>query len=298
MMALMSEILVTRAENGLTTLEVLSRHVPAAPASYLRQLLRQGKVRRLEVPLHAATIVRTGDRLLLPAGRRLTELLQASESQRVEVLLETDQWLVVDKPTGIAVHRGVGHELDNLTDRVQQWLTAQGAPFRVSPVHRLDAGTSGPVLFAKGRRAAGVLGRTFMQAGVEKTYLALTGGELPDQGILTSPVPAKGRLKDAATLFQVLARSPWLILLKLELLSGRTHQIRRQLADAGHPLAGDRRYGGPRLLGLDRPFLHCSRLAWHDPFGAGRVAVESPLSEDLQTVLARHGLAPPGQTAE
>ncbi len=297
-MALMNELLVTRAEDGLTTLEVLSRHVPAAPVAYLRQLLRQGKIRRLGQPLDAATIVQAGDRLLLPASGRLADLLHASESRRIEVLLETDQWLVVDKPAGIAVHRGVGHETDNLTDRVQRWLAAKKAPFRASPVHRLDVGTSGPVLFAKGRRAAGVLGRTFMQDGVEKTYLALAAGVLPDQGILTSPVPAKGTLKDAATRFQVFGRSPSLTLLKLELLSGRTHQIRRQLADAGHPLAGDRRYGGPRLPGLDRPFLHCCKLAWNDPFGSGRVAVESPLPADLQAVLTRHGLTPREQTVK
>jgi 23S rRNA pseudouridine955/2504/2580 synthase len=292
----MNEVLITRAEDGLTALEALSRHVPAAPASYLRQLLRQGKVRRLERPLDAATVVQTGDRLLLPDSRRLADLFHASEIRRIDVLLETDHWLVVDKPAGTAVHRGLGHETDNLTDRVQQWLAAQGAPFRASPVHRLDVGTSGPVLFAKGKRAAGLLGRTFMQDEVEKSYLALAAGDLPDQGVLTSPVPAKGRLKDAATRFRVLGRSPSLILLKLELLSGRTHQIRRQLADARHPLAGDRRYGGPRLSGLDRPFLHCCKLAWHDPFGTGLVAVERPLPGDLQAVLARQGFGACEQT--
>ncbi len=298
MIAFMNDLLVTGAENGLTALEVLTRHIPAAPVAYLRQLLRQGKVRRLGQPLDAATVVEAGDRLRLPASGRLADLLHASECQRIEVLLETRQWLVVGKPAGTAVHRGVGHETNNLTDRVQRWLAAQGAPFRASPVHRLDVGTSGPVLFAKGRQAAGVLGRTFMQGQVEKTYLALAAGQLPDQGILSSPVPAKGRMKDAATRFQVVGRSPSFILLKLELLSGRTHQIRRQLADAGHPLAGDRRYGGPRLPGLDRPFLHCRKLAWDDPFDNNRVSVEYPLPADLQAVLARHGLSPHEQTVK
>jgi RluA family pseudouridine synthase len=290
MMSLMNELLVTPAENGLTALEVLIRQVPAAPGAYLRQLLRQDKIRRSGEPLAESTLVQSGDRLLLPDSGRLAALLRDSQNRRIEILLETSQWLVVGKPAGLAVHRGLGHETDNLTDRVQRWLAAQGAAFRAAPVHRLDVGTSGPVLFAKGRKAAGVLGRAFMEGRVEKTYLALAAGRLPDRGVLSSPVPAKGAMKEAATRFRALERSPAFVLLELELLSGRTHQIRRQLADAGHPLAGDRRYGGPSLPGLDRPFLHCRKLAWHDPSSDTPVNVEDPLPEDLRTILTRQGI--------
>jgi 23S rRNA-/tRNA-specific pseudouridylate synthase len=293
MMAAMSNLIITPAETGLTGLEVLEKRIPAAPAAYLRQLFRQGKILLAGNPVTAGTVLRCGDQLVLPGSDRLKDLIEASQKMTVEILLENPLWMAVYKPAGLAVHRGTGHEGDNLTNRVQAWLRNLREPFRAFPVHRLDAGTSGPVLYAKGRQAAGALGRALMAGELEKSYLALAPGRLPDEGLLASPVPAKGKLKEAATRYRVLAANPEYMLLQLELLSGRNHQIRRQMADAGHPLAGDQRYGGPALPGLDRPFLHCCRLVWPDPESAARQCVTCPLPEDLTRALTALGLEIP-----
>jgi RluA family pseudouridine synthase len=285
----MHEWIVNEAEAGLTVLELLQQRLPGVPTAYLRQLLRGGKVREAGQALAAGSRLPAGGRLTLPDSRRLAELQQAAE-RTVEILAETPNLLVAFKPAGLAVHRGVGHEQDNLTERMQALMRQRHEKFRIAPAHRLDAETSGPVIFGKGTKAIAGLGKLFMEQRVEKVYLALVAGAMPASGLLTSPVPAKEKLKESTTAFRTLAAAGGYSLLELRLQTGRTHQIRRQLADAGHPLAGDRRYRGPAPRGLDRLFLHCSRLALHDPFDHRPVNIVSNLPAELTALLAALGM--------
>lgn len=289
----MNEWMVSEAEAGLTVLELLQRRIPEAPTAYLRQLLRGGKIRQSGQPLGAESRLTAGARLSLPDSQRLAELQQAAD-RAVEVLCETSSHLVVFKPAGLAVHRGVGHEKDNLTERVRALMRRRREPFKIAPIHRLDVETSGPVIFGKGARAIAGLGKQFMERRVEKVYLALVAGKMPASGLLTSPVPAKEKLKEAATAFRALSAGGGYSLLELHLLTGRTHQIRRQLADAGHPLAGDSRYRGPAPAGLSRLFLHCSRLSLRDPFDLTPVDIVSELPAELAAVLSAMGMGVPG----
>jgi RluA family pseudouridine synthase len=289
MMSGMNELTIHEAETGLTVLEILQRRLPGAPAAYLRQLLRSGKVRAAGRPLDAGSRLPADARLTLPDSRRLAELLQAAE-RTVEILAESPSLLVAFKPAGLAVHSGVGHEEDNLTERVRALMHRRHAPFKVAPAHRLDAETSGPVIFGKGDRAIAGLGKQFMERRVEKFYLALVAGKMLGSGLLTSPVPAKEKLKEATTAFRTLAAGGGYSLLELHLQTGRTHQIRRQLADAGHPLAGDARYRGPTPAGLNRLFLHCSRLSLHDPLAQTPVTIVSELPAELAAALSALGM--------
>lgn len=281
----MLEYRIRNSDAGLTCLQYLSLRIPAAPPAYLRQLLRKGKIRvdgesaAADAPLEAGTV------LALPQSARLQELAAEAAPMLIDILYEDDLMLVVDKPSGLAVHRSKGHERDNLLERVRRRGQALGQNFQIAPVHRLDAETSGPVLFGKGRQAVSALGKMFMAGGVEKSYLALVKGDLPDRGRLETPVPAKGRLKDAATRYRVRRRLGRYLLLELHLESGRTHQIRRQLADRGLPPAGDRRYRGPAVDGLQRLFLHCERLGFRSPFSGKPFVVESPLPPQLADTL-------------
>jgi 23S rRNA pseudouridine955/2504/2580 synthase len=288
----MNEWLVSEAEAGLTVLELLQRRLPEAPTAYLRQLLRGGKIRQSGQPLGAESKLPVGARLSLPDSQRLSELQQAAE-RAVEVLSESPSLLVVFKPAGLAVHRGVGHEKDNLTERVRALVRRRREPFKIAPIHRLDVETSGPVIFGKGARAIAGLGKQFMERQVEKVYLALVSGRMPASGLLTSPVPAKAKLKEAATAFRALSAGSGYSLLELRLQTGRTHQIRRQLADAGHPLAGDSRYRGPTPAGLSRLFLHCCRLSLRDPFDLTVVDIVSELPAELADVLSSLGMGVP-----
>jgi 23S rRNA-/tRNA-specific pseudouridylate synthase len=188
---------------------------------------------------------------------------------------------VIDKPAGLAVHRAPGHD-DNLLQRVTDFLRLRGETFRVSPAHRLDIGTSGAVLIGKGRAASGRLGKMIMAGQVAKRYLAMVSGSITEPGELTSPVPAKGRPKAALTRFRPVAAAGGCTLLELELVTGRRHQIRRQLAEAGCPVLGDTRYGGTVMPGLARIFLHCHQLIFQQPETGAMISINSALPEELQ----------------
>lgn len=250
-----------RIRGGRLLAETLALRIPAAPRAYLRQLLRKGKVCSHGHPLAEGTTVTSGMRLTLPASTRLAELFEASGIPPWSLLYEDQAAMVVFKPAGLAVHQAVGHD-DNLTSRVTRFLALRHAPYRAAPVHRLDIGTSGPVLFGKGREATGQYGRLLMTGRIGKGYLALVAGNVPALGELTTPVPQDDLLKTALTRYRRLATVGELCLLELDLVTGRPHQARRQLADAGWPIVGDRRYGGRAWPGLDHPFLHSHRLCF------------------------------------
>ncbi len=293
MMEVMHSLRVHIEEAGLSAFEFLRARIPAAPPAFLRQILRRGKVMVGDRPANEHSPLEAGETVDLPRSQRLQEFLTAKSPPAVEILHEDSTTLAVFKPSGLAVHRGVGHEEDNLVRRVEALLKSRKAPYRAAPAHRLDVGTSGPVLFAKGRRAAALLGALFQGDQVEKTYLALASGSLPETGRLTGGVPAKGKFKEASALYRRLAEGESLTLLEVRLLTGRTHQIRRQLADAGHPLAGDARYGGILLPGLAHPFLHCRRLALPSPEGGQRLELDVPLPDALVRLLEDLGLSWP-----
>jgi RluA family pseudouridine synthase len=279
---------VEQSENNLTVLEFLQRRIPAAPKGYLRQLLKKGKVHDTTGPVTAQDRLHPGDKVKLPYSDRLRKLIDMPPPPVIDVtiLYESREILIVDKPAGLAIHAGVGHEDDNLTGRVESLLTQRGDKFKVAPIHRLDLETSGPVLFGKGKRACSELGKMFMRHDVDKYYLALAAGKTPSSGKLRSTILAKGKPKEALTEFRALNRTDKATLLELRLHSGRQHQIRRQLADLGHPIFGDRRYGGPCPAELPRIFLHCCRLAFIDPFSGARLNIRSPLPADLENFLS------------
>ncbi len=289
----MNKLTVTSKSSGQSLLAFLQEQIPAAPAAYLQQLIRKGKLRLNGQTATGHTPLQAEDVLTLPGNKRLAEFLLESHREKIEVLLEGPDFLAVYKPAGLAIHRGAGHETDNLADRVDNWLKRRRLPFGAFPVHRLDVGTSGPVLFAKGRRAAGILGDYFMTGQVEKHYMALVVGETADSGELHTPVPAKGKLRKATTRYRRMAGNQHYTFLRLELLSGRKHQIRRQLADAGHPLVGDRRYRGPNILDRQMPFLHCCALSWPGASEGQRLTVNCPLPQELKHLLSAVGLRPP-----
>ncbi len=294
----MIELQISHHEEGLTPVELLQRRIPAAPAAYLRQLLRKNKVLLNRRPAEESSLLSPGDTLALPESARVRELLDAPPPPKVTILFEDRNILIALKPAGLAIHESLGHENDNLLLRVRKLLKERRLPCMVAPIHRLDLETSGPVLFGKGRAAVSALGKLFIEGDTRKVYLALVAGKLEGSGTLNTPVSAKGKVKEAATGYRSITSSGRYSLVELELHSGRTHQIRQQLADAGHPLAGDRRYGGPTIAGLQRTFLHCRHLGFLSPFDNTPIRIDCPLDSDLERVLNRvlpnDGRAEPG----
>ena len=214
-----------------------------------------------------------------------------------------DSIIVVDKPAGLVVHPGAGNDEGTLVNgllALHPELAGVGDPVRPGIVHRLDAGSTGLLVVARTEEARLHLIDQFVDHSAGRTYLALVWGrpEAP-HGVIDAPigrshrdpmrmaVVADGR--DARTEYEVgVSHSdrgePTLLECRLE--TGRTHQIRVHLSSIGHPLVGDPWYGQRRpTLGLDRPFLHASRLELEHPATGERVAFESPLPADLRGVL-------------
>jgi len=170
-------------------------------------------------------------------------------------------------------------------------------------VHRLDRGTSGALVFARTREAAGSLGRAFEGGRVDKRYLALVRGFPPDAGVIDHPIPKTedGARVPALTRFRVLARSTVdrcsLVLAMPE--TGRLHQVRRHLSHINHPIVGDVKHGSGEInrhyragYALHRLALHAVSIAFDHPVAMGepRVDVIAPLPEDLGAALLALGL--------
>ena len=206
----------------------------------------------------------------------------------IELLYVDEHVVAVNKPSGLLVHRGWDDDEDVVLFRVRD---AVGA--KVSPVHRLDRGTSGALLFARTTEAASALGRDFEAGRVEKRYLALVRGTPPDAGIIDQPVPKKeaGERVPARTRFRRIARSTVDRCSLVEAMpeTGRLHQIRRHLKHLNHPLVGDVNYGKGdvnRLFreryGLHRLALHAAALAFAHPFTGVPTSIAAPLPDDLR----------------
>ncbi len=281
------EYKINDASAGMEAREFLQRKISVAPAAYLNQLFKKGKVLRATHSLKADDLLQTGDLLSLPESARLLELIALSGQQPEPpvILYENSMLLIADKPAGLAVHSSQGHETVNLTNLLQQQIDKTDKKYRISPVQRLDLETSGACLFGKGRKALGELGKLLMDRELKKTYLALVSGEYSGPQELTTKVHAKGKMKEASCLVRTLTSNNSASLLQIELLSGRQHQIRQQLFQQGCPLFGDRRYHGPCPPEFQRVFLHCYKLSFHSPFGGDPIEVCSRLPEDLSAFL-------------
>jgi len=281
---------VTEYEHGLPILKALALRIPTAPTGFLRKSCSKERLRRETIILSATTTVNAGDELALSVSRRMEEILAQCPLLPGQILHEDRYALVLDKPAGLATH-ATGSREDNLQERLQDYLKARGETYRVSPIHRLDRGTSGPLLFGKGKRATGNLGKLFMRGAIDKEYLALVTGKPPLVGTLLSPVPSHGKFKPAEAHFRRLAQCGEFSLLQLQLLTGRSHQLRRQLAAVGCSILGDSRYGGKPWPGLANPCLHCSSLTFTSLEDDAPRTVRSAIPAPLQAILTETGLA-------
>jgi 23S rRNA pseudouridine1911/1915/1917 synthase len=214
------------------------------------------------------------------------------------IAYEDEHLIVIDKGPGLVVHPGRGHRQDTLSQLLAP-LLAGGDPERAGIVHRLDRDTSGLMVVARSEQAHRRLQAELAARRIEREYLALVEGRPPSRaGTVDAPVGRDPRVRtrmavggagarEARTNFKLERALPRASLLSLRLETGRTHQIRVHLQAIGFPVAGDPEYGTPGLFGLERQFLHATRLAFEHPVGGQRVEVRSPLPADLADALER-----------
>lgn len=291
--------------------------LPDLSRSRLQQLIEQGRVvvdgrpRRPSARLEPGQHVSVDEPEPEPAEPRPEALPLA--------VVHEDAWLVVvDKPAGMVVHPGAGTPGGTLVNALLHHvrdLSGIGGVMRPGIVHRLDKGTSGLIAVAKDDATHRDLSRQFARREVDKQYLAVVLGHPPPEGETDAPIgrdPVHRKRMAVGAPRSRPARSGWRVeewldgaaLVRVQLHTGRTHQVRVHLAALGHPLAGDATYAGGRrpvcrrhearaaLEGFPRPALHAARLRFRHP-GTGReLALESPLPPDVTRLIERLREAP------
>jgi len=297
---------VTEAECGQRIDNFLMRHFKTVPRSRVYRLLRKGEVRVNRKRVDAEYRLAPGDEVRLPpvriepadqVGRPSTSLLELIEGA---VIFQDKHLLVIDKPSGVAVHGGSG-----MSFGVIEALRASRPRETLELVHRLDRDTSGCLLVARDRPTLTALHALIRNGGLHKTYMALVAGSWQlgtkrvDAPLSTDSrergerhVRVANEGKASVSIFKpVQFFGSLATLMEVDIPTGRTHQIRVHASYAGHALLGDDKYGDRernaeiKKLGLRRTFLHAQSVAFEWPGSGVPFHVSTPLPAELVAVL-------------
>lgn len=281
------------------------------PRSRLQRWLEAGLVTIDGLPAgKPSAVVMPGQRLAVSPPSPAAQRIEPEEGP-LAILYEDEDLIALDKPAGLAVHPGAGRTTGTLAHYLLHRypeIAGVGGDGRPGIVHRLDMDTTGLMLVARSDFAYGALQRLFANRELEKTYLALVHGE-PKEGAGRIDLPIgrhpserqKMAIREsgrpAATRWQKIAGRRHFSLLKLQLETGRTHQIRVHTKAIGHPLLGDPVYGENRrgaplrvqraIDSFPRPALHARRLIFEHPRDGRRMVLEAAVPADLLDLWAR-----------
>jgi 23S rRNA pseudouridine1911/1915/1917 synthase len=270
--------------------------------SQAARLIEDGRVRVDGRAVAKRHTVLAGERVSVTLGgppepRPGTDTAQAGFG----VAFEDPYLVVVDKPAGLVVHPARGHATGTLAQALAGRAAGGEDPGRAGIVHRLDRDTSGLLVVAKTGEVHRALKSLLAARELHREYLALVDGLPPARtGTVDAPIGRDRRdrvlvsidtdvPREAVTHFEILRSFGSASLLKVLLDTGRTHQIRVHMSAIGHPVTGDRAYGGSARFGLERQFLHAARLSFPHPVTGEPVDVESPLPGDLARALELAG---------
>ena len=305
------ELEVGEEHDGLRLDTFLATVLPDRSRSFIQKLIKDSQVTALSAPgtkaLRVSTEVRTGQRfaVTLPEPEPATAV---AEDLPLTILYEDSDLVVIDKAAGMVVHPAAGHSSGTVVNALLfhvEDLSGVGGELRPGIVHRLDRGTSGVMVAAKNDAAHQELSRQFHDREVEKEYIALVwglvqAGKRIDAAIGRDPNDRQKMSTRSRHARSAVTRVTWALNLKgvslihVAIHTGRTHQIRVHLSAIGHPIVGDATYGGVHrhvandvraVQRLKRPFLHAARLKFTHPTEGRTMEFESPLPEDLQSVI-------------
>ena len=214
----------------------------------------------------------------------------------LDIVYEDEDLLVLNKAPGVPVHPGPGHFDDTICNFLLNYYDSKRIEGDAHPVHRLDRGTSGLLVVAKHPHAQEVLKEQLHTPQFRRTYLAVCEGvPQPPAGLIDAPLgPRDGSLveqevrpdgKAARTRYETLWTDGACSLLRLELDTGRTHQIRVHMAYLGHPLVGDFLYGREAPELIPRPALHSWQVTFRHPITAEELTFTAPLPRDMEALL-------------
>ena len=270
---------------------------PLGSRAQAARLIEAGAVRVDGRVLPKRHEVRAGERIEILPEQALPRP-EVVEQVPFGIAYEDEHLLVVDKPAGVVVHPARGHRSGTLVQALAGRAAGGEDPGRPGIVHRLDRDTSGLLVVAKSEEVHRVLKDALTARQLHREYLALVDG-VPSarSGTIDAPIGRDRRdrvlnsidtdqPRPATTHFRVVRTLAGSALLEVVLETGRTHQIRVHMAAIGHPVVGDRQYGGPVRFGLRRQFLHAARLGFTHPITGEELDLRAPLPADLEAALA------------
>jgi 23S rRNA pseudouridine1911/1915/1917 synthase len=294
---------VTAPDARLRLDQFLARELPDVSRMRIQALIRRGAVLLNGNAPRPREIVKRGDHITVahvPEKCDALPIAAPATTVPLAIIHEDDDIIVLNKAAGVSVHPGAGQSSGTLLDGLlahSASLSAVGGAMRRGIVHRLDKETSGCLVVAKNDAAHLKLAGQFAARSVDKIYLALVSGKLRrNAGTIDAPI-ARHRVhrtkmavareggRAARTDFRVVRSSAEASLLECRLHSGRTHQIRVHLQHLGHPILGDKIYGGRRAGNFPRQMLHAWKLAFDHPRSGGRVHFVAPLPQDFDEAI-------------
>lgn len=282
----------------------LKDRLPGFSRAQIQKAIKEGRVLVNGNLARPGQKLKTGDRVEVRLAPPVSADRLEPEALPLEIIYEDAHLLVINKPAGLVVHPGAGVKTGTLVHGLlyrYPEIAKVGSAARPGIVHRLDKDTSGVMVVARSQSAYLFLRQQFEERRVHKVYLGLALGRFREKkGIIDLPLGRHVHHREkisvrtrkprvAITHYEVLQEFRETTLLALRPVTGRTHQLRVHLSATGHPLAGDKRYGGG---GRQRPkyprlFLHAWKLRLEHPLSGVEMEFESPLPAELQAVLQK-----------
>ena len=317
----MKEIRIGKREEGQKLIRLLSHYLPEAGSGFLHKMIRKKNIVLNGKKTEGGVVLKDGDMIRIYFSDETLEHFRGKQKEEkavpprqdslrkeVRKLYENDDIIAFHKPAGMLSQKADASS-DSLNDYLldycrQKGIIREDSPFRPSVANRLDRNTSGIVLCGISAKGLRDLTRMLKERTLRKYYLALVEGRLKKGGhwiayltkdnksntvdVKKSPSRGASRIETA---FEVLACNDRASLLKVDLITGKSHQIRAHFASCGHPLIGDPKYSG-KSRKSDRAFgrqmLHCERVHFMD--GEKEISIHDPLPDDFTRALARLGL--------
>lgn len=291
--------LVTEDYDGVRLDQAINKNFPDISRTLAQEMIKNGEIKVNNSSAKASQKLRNGDKVEIFIREENTNSdIQATE-MNFPILYEDDDIIVINKPFGLVVHPGAGNEKVTVVSALLSHtnLSPIGAPDRPGVVHRLDKETSGIMVLAKTKEAHKNLADQFASHDLEKEYIAIIQGHIVNKkgrievAIERDPVHRQrmkatsadnGRM--AISKFEVIEYLKNATLVKVQILTGRTHQIRVHMAFTGHPLLGDTTYGG-RKFGNNEHFLHSAKLSFKHPISGKSMTFQAEIPSRFQQVI-------------
>ncbi len=287
---------------------VLSAQIDSS-RSKIQKLIKAGEITCNNEVVKPNHLVEEGDKLYYPTLLMQSPAPKKGPAPILDILYRDEDIIVIDKPAGLLVHQATSQDaeptvVDAILERYPEVANVGEDPTRPGIVHRLDKDVSGVMVIARTQEMFEHLKRQFQNRTVKKEYLALVYGELPkDKGDITLRIArskARGRMvarpesqegKEAVTRYEVIERFKTATYIRVQILTGRTHQIRAHFKAIDHPLVGDKLYKKKQMknirpIKLNRIFLHAHKLTLTLKNGI-RQTFTSPLPNELQEILSK-----------